>query len=202
MRPVLGVILAGGEAARFGGGDKCLELFQGRPLLAHVQERLALQTSAQVLSANGDPARFASFGMPVLPDLLAHHNSGPLSGLISGLTYAQDHDYGLLLIVPCDAPLFPTSLAHDLHEALLTNSCARAETGGNPHPVFSLWRTTCLPRVLEAAANRARALWRVQEELSTATLSYDTTPLDPFMDADTPAELAELEIKANSLRQS
>lgn len=200
MEPVLGLILAGGEAARFGGGDKCLRPFQGRPLLAHIQQRLAAQTSAQALSANGDPARFARFAMPVLPDFEAHHNAGPIAGLIAGLTYAHDQGYELLLTVPCDAPLFPENLAHDLKKALQTGNCARVESGGNPHPVFSLWRTTCLPHILEAAANGARAIWRVQKELSAVTLSYDTIAFDPFMDADTPEDLAELERIASRVR--
>lgn len=199
MLPVFGLILAGGEAARFGGGDKCLQLFQGRPLLAHIQEKLAAQTNAHALSANGDPTRFAAFGMPVLPDLDAHHETGPLAGLISGLTHARDQGYELLLTVPGDAPLFPASLARDLYNVLQANDCACAESGGHAHPVFSLWRTSCLPGVLDAAANRTRALWKVQERLSTIMVSYETIPCDPFMDADTPGELAELERTAASL---
>ncbi len=193
MRPVLGLILAGGEAVRFGGSDKCLQPFQGRPLLAHIQERLEAQTSAQALSANGDPARFERFGMPVLGDMEAHRGTGPIAGLICGLTYARDQQYDLVLSVPCDAPVFPTSLTHDLHNALQAGKCARAASGGSPHPVFSLWHTASLPHILKAAENGVRALWRLQEGLSAVTLSYDTVPFDPFMDADTPEELAALE---------
>ena len=64
-------MLAGGRSTRMGGGDKSLQLLGGRPLLAHVLDRLAPQAGAVAISANGDPARFAEFGLPVLPDTVA-----------------------------------------------------------------------------------------------------------------------------------
>ncbi|MEL6210433.1 MAG: NTP transferase domain-containing protein, partial [Pseudomonadota bacterium] len=55
---IAGVILAGGLARRMGGGDKALLALAGRPLLAHVIDRLAPQVERLALNANGDPARF------------------------------------------------------------------------------------------------------------------------------------------------
>jgi len=193
MSSVLGVILAGGKAQRFGGGDKSLSPFLGRPLLSHIKERLQAQTEAQVLSANGDTTRFDAFAMPVLTDDVAYQNTGPIAGLISGLRYAKDAGFDLILTVPGDAPLFPLRLRHDLERVLNDGDCARVESGGNPHPVFCLWRTSCLAAIEEAATNRTRALWRVQERLAAVTLSYDIRPFDPFCDADTPDALTALE---------
>src|SRR5262245_1961092 len=84
---ILGVILAGGRATRMGGGDKCLLELGGRPILAHVIERLAPQVAAMALNANGDPRRFAAFGLPVLADSVAGH-AGPLAGVLAGLDWA------------------------------------------------------------------------------------------------------------------
>ncbi len=66
--PVLGVILAGGQARRLGGGDKALRELAGKPLLAHAMDRLAPQVAQIVINANGDPARFDSFPAPVVAD--------------------------------------------------------------------------------------------------------------------------------------
>ncbi len=63
--PIVGVILAGGRAERMGGGDKGLREVGGKTILARVIERLRPQVDALVLNANGDPARFAAFGLPV-----------------------------------------------------------------------------------------------------------------------------------------
>jgi molybdenum cofactor guanylyltransferase len=193
MPSVLGLILAGGKAERFGGGDKCLQPYLGRPLLSHIQERLKIQTDAQALSANGDPNRFAKFSIPVLADRAAFQDAGPIGGLLSGLSYAQANGFEYVLAVPGDAPLFPTNLCRDLFYVLGTHDCARAESSDNPHPVFALWRTACVDEIEKAATNRTRALWRVQKGLSTVGLVYNDEPYDPFLDADTPDELAALE---------
>lgn len=193
MSSVLGLILAGGKAERFGGGDKCLRLFHGRPLLTHILRRLRSQTDAQVLSANGDIRRFDSFQVPTVPDADIFENAGPIAGLISGMHRAKSLGFEFVLTVPGDAPLFPLMLQRDLRAALHNNDCARVESGGNPHPVFALWRTSCLEPIEQAATNRTRALWRVQQGLKTITLSFENDLFDPFSDVDTPEELATLE---------
>ena len=84
---VAGIVLAGGRATRMGGGDKALRPLGGQPVLAHVIARLAPQVQALALSANGDPARFAAFGLPVLADSLPGF-PGPLAGVLAGLDWA------------------------------------------------------------------------------------------------------------------
>ena len=82
---VFGLILAGGEGRRM-GADKAQVTLGGRPMLAHVLDRIAPQVERLALSANGDPARLAPFGLPVLPD--AGESRGPLSGVLAGLCWA------------------------------------------------------------------------------------------------------------------
>src|SRR5688572_6361414 len=86
-----GVILAGGLARRMGGGDKCLRPLAGRPVLAHIVERAWPQVSALALNANGDSARFAAFGLPVISDVFPGF-AGPLAGVLTGLDWAAQLD--------------------------------------------------------------------------------------------------------------
>ena len=109
MSGVPGVILAGGLATRMGGGDKCLLELASRPLLAHVIERLAPQAGPLALNANGDPARFAPFGLPVLPDSVPGF-PGPLAGVLAGLDWAQALGAAQIVTVAADTPFFPTDL--------------------------------------------------------------------------------------------
>ena len=71
MTGPLGVILAGGQASRMGGGDKTLRPLAGRRVIDHVLERLRPQVPQMALNANGDPARFAAFELPVIADSMA-----------------------------------------------------------------------------------------------------------------------------------
>ena len=84
---VPGILLAGGLARRMGGGDKPLREIGGRTILARVIARLTPQCECLALSANGDPSRFASFGLPVVADGVKNY-PGPLAGILAGLDWA------------------------------------------------------------------------------------------------------------------
>ena len=99
MTKVAGVILAGGLSRRMGGGDKALRNLGGRPVLAHVIERARAQVGPLVLNANGDPARFADFGLPVVPDSIEGH-AGPLAGVLAGLDWAAREHPGSTWVAP------------------------------------------------------------------------------------------------------
>ena len=102
---ICGLVLAGGHGRRLGGADKALLPLAGRPLLGWLLPRLAPQVDALAISANGDPARFAAFGLPVLPDPVV--DQGPLSGLLAGLDWAAGQGAQALLTVPADTPFIP-----------------------------------------------------------------------------------------------
>jgi len=108
---VAGVLLAGGKSQRMGGGDKCLRPLGGRPLLAHVIERVRPQLRDLVLNANGDPARFASFGLPVAPDTIPDF-AGPLAGVLAGMDWAAANapDCPWIVTIPADSPFLPGDL--------------------------------------------------------------------------------------------
>jgi molybdopterin-guanine dinucleotide biosynthesis protein A len=138
---VLGVILAGGQGRRMGGADKALISLAGRPLVAHVAERLAPQVGRLALSANGDPARFAGLGLEVLADPFAE-NVGPLAGLASGLLHAArlDPPPARVLTVAVDTPFVPRDLVARLLAAVPDDgrTVAVAATAGRIHPVAAL----------------------------------------------------------------
>lgn len=137
--PLTGVILAGGQARRMGGRDKGLIEYRGRPLLAHVIERLAPQVDTLLVNANRNRAQYAAFGHPVIADA-AGGFLGPLAGILAGLQEAQA---GLVLVAPCDSPHVSRDLA-----ARLAAPLADAGTGGavaccegRMQPVFAILRT-------------------------------------------------------------
>lgn len=105
--PVLGVILAGGAARRLGGADKALVPLAGRPLIAHVAERFGPQCAGLAINAGGDPARFAPFGAPVVPDDDETAGAGPLAGILAGLDFAVAAGFDCIVTAPCDAPFLP-----------------------------------------------------------------------------------------------
>ena len=138
--PLLGVLLAGGAARRMGGGDKCLLLLGGRPLLAHAIDRLTPQVDAMVLSANGDPDRFAAFGLPVVADPIPG-SAGPLAGILGAMLWARRHrpDVRQIVSVATDTPFFPDDLVARLSAAAGKDAIAIARSGGRDHRVFGVF---------------------------------------------------------------
>jgi molybdenum cofactor guanylyltransferase len=192
MSAPLGVILAGGQATRMGGGDKGLRVVAGQRLLDHVLERLAPQVAAMALNANGAPARFAEFGLPVLPDSLPDF-PGPLAGVLAGMDWAAAQGAEAVVSVAADTPFFPRDLVARLQAAAGPSGLALAATreGGKlwRHPTFGLW-PVALRADLRAALEgglRKVVIWTDQHGAGTA--EFDSLPFDPFFNINTPQDI-------------
>lgn len=196
---IAGVVLAGGRARRFGGGDKGLRRLAGRPLLDHVIGRVRPQVAALALNANGDPRRFAGFGLPVVSDAIGDPDgagAGPLAGILAGLDWAAAAGCGRLLSVPCDAPFLPPDLASRLHAAGAgaDAEAAVAVSAGREHPVVALWSLSLRARLRAAVADRGvRAVRAWLAELRAVRVDFPVGAVDPFLNVNTPQALAEAE---------
>lgn len=192
----LGVVLAGGLARRMGGGDKPLRMLAGRPMLAHVIERLAPQVAALVVNANGDPARFAGFGLPVVADGVPDH-AGPLAGVLAALDFAAERrrDCAWVVSVPGDSPLIPRDLVARLHAARAAAgvplACARS--GGFAHPPVGLWPVALRGDLRAALLAGERKIDRWTARHGCAEAEWPAAPCDPFFNANTPEELERAE---------
>jgi molybdopterin-guanine dinucleotide biosynthesis protein A len=192
-RPVA-VLLAGGLARRMGGGDKGLRLLGGRPLLDHVLDRIRPQVCAMALNANGDPARFAAWGLPVLADTLPD-NPGPLVGVLAGMRWAAARGVADVLSVPTDTPFLPQSLVAALTEARRAAGVpiACAASLGRTHPVVALW-SVGLAEALEAALrDGVRRIDRWTAMQGTTAVEFDATAGDPFFNVNSPDDLTATE---------
>ena len=190
---VVGLLLAGGQSRRMGGGDKALRLLGGIALLDRVIERLRPQVDALVLNANGDRARFARFALPTVADSVPGF-AGPLAGVLAGLDWAASHrpDCPYVVSVATDAPFLPADLvarlAHGLDEARADLACAAS--GGRSHPVFGLWPVWSRDDLRRAVVDQAISkvdLWTARYVL--ATVPFDDQPVDPFFNANRPEDL-------------
>ncbi|TCZ65512.1 molybdenum cofactor guanylyltransferase MobA [Roseicella aquatilis] len=194
--PVLAVILAGGLARRMGGGDKPLRSLAGQPLLEHVLERLRPQVAGIILNANGDPARFAAHGLPVVPDSLPDF-PGPLAGVLAGLDWAAAHrpEVTTLLSVPGDTPFLPPDLVARLRAARAAagTPMACAASGGWPHPPIALWPVALRGALRAALLAGERTIMRWTARFGCASAEWSTDPIDPFFNVNAPEDLAAAE---------
>ncbi len=193
---IAGVLLAGGQSQRMGGGDKCLRLLAGKPLLAHVIERARPQVAALVLNANGDPARFASFGLPVVADDVAGF-AGPLAGVLAGLDWTAANLPGAthLASFATDAPFLPRDLIKAMREAMREGAyeMACAASNGRAHPVFGLWPLALRDDLRRALQGGLRKVDQWTSRYRLIEVEFPAAPVDPFFNANRPEDLAEAE---------
>jgi molybdopterin-guanine dinucleotide biosynthesis protein A len=193
---ILGVILAGGQARRLGGGDKALTELAGKPLLAHAIERLAPQVSDIIINANGDPARFDSFRVPVVADTVEGF-TGPLAGVLAGMDWAAVNAPDCEWIVTCatDAPFFPGDLVARLVAAVAEGAdMACAETNGRTHPVFGLWPVRLRADLRHAlVVEDIRKVDRWTARYALAEVSFPVQVVDPFFNINRPEDVSEAE---------
>ena len=190
MIGVSGLVLAGGQGSRMGGVDKGLQPFRGKPMVAHVLERLEPQVDEVLVNANRNVEDYARFGHRVVADEIAGF-AGPLAGFERGLAHARG---ALLVTVPCDSPFLPTDLVARLRAALeeRRTDLAVAKTGDQAHPVFCLMRREVLPSLREFLGSGQRKIDRWYGALAVAEVAFDDEA-DAFLNINTRAELASLE---------
>ena len=192
-----GVLLAGGLARRMGGGDKPMRRIGGRTILERVIARLKPQCDELILNANGDPARFASFALPVIPDTVENF-PGPLAGILAALDWAAAHRPGVSIVfsAAADCPFLPRDLVGRLHEALVNENAqlAVAASDGQSHPVIGLWRVALRDELRHALVQEdVRRIDRWTARYRLATVTWPTEPLDPFFNANTMDDIADAE---------
>lgn len=193
----LGVLLAGGLARRMGGGDKPMKTIGGSTILERVIARLAPQCDGLILNANGDPARFAAYGLPVVADTVEGF-AGPLAGVLTALDWAAVHrpDVEWVLSAATDCPFLPRDLVVRLQHARAEEGAqlAVAASGDQTHPVIGLWNVALRGELHHAlVVEDIRKIDRWTARYKLATVTWPTEPLDPFFNANTVEDIAEAE---------
>jgi molybdenum cofactor guanylyltransferase len=196
-KEVTGVVIAGGRSTRMGNRDKALIDLAGRPMIAHVIDRMRPQVGRLAINANGDPSRFARFALPIVPDTIEDW-PGPLAGLLAALEWARREtpDARFVASVAADTPFLP----HDLVARLLTaidnerTSSAIAASGGAWTPIVGVWSVALADAVTEALRQGVRAVHRFATAQKSAVVDFppvqaDGETVDPFFNVNTPEDL-------------
>ncbi len=192
---IAAVILAGGQSSRMGGGDKCLLPLGGTRILDHVIERISPHVEAVILNANGNPARFEAFGLPVVGDSIEGF-VGPLAGVLAGMDWAAENGYSHIVSVAADSPFFPPQLVTGLRFACEASGMPLAmvhsprETEGYfRQPTFALYNVSMRDDLRAALQAGLRKVIQWVEPLGCAPIVFHGCEDDPFFNINTPEDL-------------
>jgi molybdenum cofactor guanylyltransferase len=186
---VTGLVLAGGMGRRMDSRDKGLVEFRGKPMVAHVIERIAPQVGQVLINANRNAEQYASFGHPVIGDEVGGF-AGPLAGLHAGMRVCTTE---LIVTAPCDSPFLPLDLVARLHEAMENDiaDLAVARTGGFAQPVFALYNVSLLPSLTQFLESGGRKIdaWYATHRMVEVEFADESA----FANINTADELQQLQ---------
>ncbi|MBL4692013.1 MAG: molybdenum cofactor guanylyltransferase MobA [Magnetovibrio sp.] len=197
LESCVGLLLAGGNSRRFGGGDKCLHPLDGQTLLSHVITRAAPQVKSLILNASGNATRFASYGLAVVADDLTGH-LGPLAGILTGLDWTKENRPNTKWVASfaTDAPFFPLDLVNRLHGAAHQHGTkiAIAKCQGQTQPVFALWSVDLAPDLRVALVEQGvRKVMAWVERHDPVFVEFSRPSFDPFFNINTQEDLNKAE---------
>jgi molybdopterin-guanine dinucleotide biosynthesis protein A len=181
-------LLAGGQARRMGGGDKNLMMLAGKPVLRHVLDRVDFADRPLMINANGDPARYAAFCLPVCADVIDGY-AGPLAGILTGLEWvaANHSDCSHMVSLATDAPFLPVNLIAVLESAIGDGAeIAQAMSLHRRHPVFAIWPVAIAGALRDAVIDEGvRKIDDFTARYHCVTVEFAGPP-DPFMNLNRP----------------
>ncbi|MDJ0957759.1 MAG: molybdenum cofactor guanylyltransferase MobA [Arenicellales bacterium] len=189
---ITGLILAGGRARRMGGVDKGLVILGGKPLIAHVVERLAPQVEQIIISANRNLPEYRNWADTVIKDSIGEYD-GPLAGMASGLEVSTTE---YVLTTPCDSPLLAPDLAKRMYGELTSAKAkvAVASDGKRLQPVFMLIHCSLLTSMVAFLEAGERKIDKWFDQHAVIVVDFSDEP-ETFVNINTLEEKEELTSK-------
>ena len=194
MSRIPAIILAGGLSTRMGGGNKALRMLAGETLLTHVIRRLRPQCDRLAINANGEAAQFETYGLPVVHDTVSGF-AGPLAGVLAGMEWAAAEGYESVVSVSVDTPFLPHDLLHRLREARGRSGLAVAASSDpsgqlRDHPTCALWPVALADQLRAALESGLHRIGQFAAAYDPGRAVFDSQPFDPFLNLNTPEDLA------------
>ena len=192
---ILGVILAGGQSKRMGGGHKGLIELQKKPLCLHVIDRLRPQVGSVILNVNTHEEFFTKFGLPLVKDSL-NNFVGPLGGVLAGMDWAFHNGYEYIVTAAADTPFFPLNLVENLRQvmkkdnySIVMASTIDCQKKQNIHPTFGLWKVNLREDLRKSLNEGVRKMVAWTDRHSFCYSKFPSDNFDCFFNINNPEDL-------------
>jgi molybdopterin-guanine dinucleotide biosynthesis protein A len=188
-----GVLVAGGRATRLGGIPKGLLVVDGEPIIARALRMFARLFPSSMVVAN-DPAPYAAFGAPVIPDLVP--GKGAPGGLHAALTAATTP---WVFTAGCDMPFLASEPIVWLASRRAGAPATAVVWRGRLEPLHAFWSRACLAAVERSLRHGDPSMWAIATAAGARLVTDEEwKTVDPdgrsFGNVNTPADAESLAV--------
>jgi len=188
MDDVAGLILAGGQSRRMGGGDKCLMPLQGMPLIEHVSRKLSSKLPNVLINTNADQQGFMFLDKDIKADVFEGY-AGPLAGVLTGMRWAEEvGGIKRIITAAADTPFFPDDYIERMITAAKHKEIVLASSDGRKHPVFGLWNVSLADELQTFLENGDRKVMLFVQKFAHQIEEFAVGKIDPFFNVNTPED--------------
>ncbi len=172
------------------GRDKAFLEVAGRPLVERVLE-VFRENFGRVILVGEREERFASYGLPVLPDICP---GSALGGIFTGL-HAAGTNY--VFVAPCDLPFPNARVLRYLCSLGGGFDAVVPKTALGYEPLFALYSKSCLAPMRKQLESGDFCAYGYYPQVSVRYVPYEElarldTDGKAFLNINTPAEFAEI----------
>lgn len=169
IKPVTGIILAGGKSSRF-GVEKALYPYHGKPMVEYAIDLLR-PLCVELLIITNNPKDYTFTGLKLVEDF--HKGLGPLAGIYSGLLTSRNSDN---LVIGCDLPELHSNLFRALLNHKEGNQVVMPIHNGLKESMASYFHSSTLPVLKKALKQNQLKIFDAVAPLKTLFLDVVGMP--------------------------
>ena len=184
-----GIVLAGGASRRM-GIDKAFLKLNGLPLVELILRSMK-NVFKDIIIVTNTPHLYGSYGTRVVTD--AFEQSGPLTGIYSGLSHARD-EFGF--VVACDMPYLNQELIAYMAGLASDHDVVVPWLADSFEPLHAVYRKSLLPLMREQIGRDRRSVQDMFGQVVVRRVeAHEVDLFDPahksFKNLNTPQEYEE-----------
>ncbi|GAB4209127.1 MAG: molybdenum cofactor guanylyltransferase [Bacteroidia bacterium] len=141
------IILAGGKATRLNGMNKGLILYNNKPFIEIIIDKISPFVKNIIISANSHEYDYLNY--PVLSDVVK--DIGPLGGIATCLEFSDEEKN---LIISCDTPFITTDIIQHLINHQHKADIVVPVVNNNIHPLCAIYSKNILPVAYQQISNK------------------------------------------------
>jgi molybdopterin-guanine dinucleotide biosynthesis protein A len=187
---ILGVVLAGGKAQRF-GQDKSQVKLQGKILIDYILSEIVDEFNETLIVTNNPISFMSSDKVFLTKDF--KKGLGPLGGVFTAMKWIKENDkkYNWISTFPTDTPFFTKKELKNFYENIKIDDSKLffIKSKKTRHNIFGLWSMDLMDQLESDLLKGERKVELWANSVGVSTINIEYKKIDPFFNINTKEDL-------------